>query len=185
MRRSVAVGIVLVALASGVQAQPLQLPEGEGRELLIETCVQCHDLRPVVTQRKSPESWQRTVHEMIWRGAPLYPGEALLVARYLAQAFGEDAGPPAPVGSSSAAAPAPAAAAANEEAARSLPAGEGRELLLAACVQCHSLETTTALRKSAVEWRHSVELMVAVGARLNGRDQETLIAYLASALGEE
>ena len=42
-----------------------------------------------------------------------------------------------------------------------------------------------SLRKSEVAWRRSVELMVAVGARLNRRDQETLIAYLASALGEE
>jgi len=52
-------------------------------------------------------------------------------------------------------------------------------------VQCHGLATTLDEKKSEAEWRRSVEQMAALGARLNGREQETLARYLARALGEK
>lgn len=166
--------VALAGMASGAAAQ--QLPPGPGRTLLLEGCVQCHDLRPILSEKKPAPSWRRTVNEMVWRGAPLFPGEAPVVADYLGQFFG-----PAP---RPAAAPAPASQD-GERLAESLPAGSGRELLLAACVQCHGLATTLAARKSEAEWRRSVELMAALGARLNGSEQETLARYLFRALGEK
>lgn len=148
------------------------LPPGVGQSLVLEACVQCHDLRPILSQRKSALEWRRTVNEMVWRGAPLFPGEAPLVADYLGQSFGT--------------APRPQAASVpqdEERARQALPADDGKELLLAACVQCHGLATTTNAKKSEAEWRRSVEQMAALGARLNGREQDVLARYLARALG--
>lgn len=168
MRRSLVV-VALAGMASGSAAQ--QLPPGPGRAFVLEGCVQCHDLRPILSQKKSAQAWRRTVNEMVWRGAPLFPGEAHVVADYLGQFFG-----PAPR-------PASAAGSAPERSADSLPAGAGKDLLLAACVQCHGLATTLDEKKSEAEWRRSIEQMAALGARLNGREQETLAAYLARSLG--
>jgi len=65
-------------------------PEGQGRDLIVQTCVQCHDLRNTVSQRKTAAGWKRTVDEMIWRGAPLMSDEAAIVSKYLAESFGPD-----------------------------------------------------------------------------------------------
>ena len=76
------------------QEKPLQpesyLPAGPGRELILQACVQCHELRNTVSQRKTAAGWKRTVDEMIWRGAPLFSDEAEVVTKYLAASFGPD-----------------------------------------------------------------------------------------------
>lgn len=66
------------------------LPAGGGREIVLSACVQCHDLRNTVSQRKTEQGWRRTVDEMVWRGTPLVGDEADVVTRYLAAAFGPD-----------------------------------------------------------------------------------------------
>ena len=66
------------------------LPEGEARDIIFHACVQCHDLRNTVSQRKTAASWKRTVDEMIWRGAPLMADEAETITKYLAASFGPD-----------------------------------------------------------------------------------------------
>jgi mono/diheme cytochrome c family protein len=66
------------------------LPAGAGREIMLKACVQCHDLKNTVSQRKTADGWRRTVNEMIWRGTPLVGDEAGVVARYLAESFGPD-----------------------------------------------------------------------------------------------
>ncbi len=150
------------------------LPSGEGQSLVLEACVQCHDLRPILSQKKTTQAWRRTVNEMVWRGAPLFPGEAQVVADYLGQLFGTTPRPAAPAPQQN-----------GQKSADALPVGPGKELLLAACVQCHGLAATLDARKSEAEWRRSIEQMAALGARLNGREQETLTHYLARALGEK
>jgi hypothetical protein len=68
------------------------LPEGPGRDLLLQACVQCHDLRIIVSQHKTAVGWRRTVNEMIWRGTQLMSDETEVVINYLAASF-EPAGP--------------------------------------------------------------------------------------------
>lgn len=74
------------ALPEGAQ----YLPEGEGRAIILKACVQCHDLRNTVSQRKTIAGWRRTIAEMVWRGTPLVGDEAELLTRYLAKSFGTD-----------------------------------------------------------------------------------------------
>jgi competence protein ComEA len=70
------------------------LPVGEGREIILKACVQCHDLKNTVSQRKSEEGWRRTVNEMIWRGTPLVGDEAETVIKYLSRSLGPDKAEP-------------------------------------------------------------------------------------------
>jgi len=71
------------------------LPEGEARGIILSACVQCHNLRNTVAQRKTADRWRRTVNEMIWRGTPLTADEAETVIKYLAVSFGPDKPMPA------------------------------------------------------------------------------------------
>ncbi len=146
-----------------VAAASAQAPE---RTLVLEACVQCHDLKAITSQKKSEAAWRRTVNEIIWRGAPLMPGEADAITKYLTS---WSAGvPPAPAG----------------RPARPLPPGAGRELVTRSCVQCHDLEVTTTQRKTADEWRRSVEQMARLGARLTGDEIQIVSRYLAGAFGK-
>jgi len=102
----VTVGLLLIAaitvLAARPQGQELLVkqdqpinpenyfPAGVGRDVIFQACVQCHDLRNTVSQRKTIAGWRRTVDEMIWRGAPLMTDEAEKVTKYLAASFGPD-----------------------------------------------------------------------------------------------
>jgi len=148
------------------------LPEGRGRTLVLEACVQCHDVRALVTQRKSEGQWRQTVNEMIWRGAPLLPGEVDVLTKYLTN---WRAAVPAAV----AGRPARRLKQSNDV----LPPGRGRELVLAACVQCHDLELTVSARKTREDWRRSVEQMARLGAPLNGNEIDVVSSYLARSFG--
>ncbi len=153
--------ILIITIAASASA------EETGKQLVLETCVQCHDFKWIDGQKKSEAAWRQTVNTMIWRGAPLKPGEAEIIAKYLATAEWSG-GRPRP--------------AQNEEAAK-LPKGPGRELVASQCVQCHDLATTTTQRKTLAEWRHSVDEMVRLGAKLDGSEIQTIARYLAQAFG--
>jgi len=71
------------------------LPEGEARAIILSACVQCHNLRNTVAQRKTADRWRRTVNEMIWRGTPLTADEAETIIKYLSLSFGPDKPMPA------------------------------------------------------------------------------------------
>src|SRR5262249_17645892 len=149
-----------------------------GYAILLEACVQCHDLRPIVSQRKSSAAWRRSINEMVWRGAPLMPGEAEVLTRYLAASFGPE--------HSNRPLLQPRKAARGEGAenlATHLPPGRGRALVLGACVQCHDLILTLSQRKSLSGWRRSIERMAHLGARLNGSEVEIVAQYLAHSFG--
>lgn len=63
------------------------LAEGPGKSLVAEACVGCHDLGPIVSERRSREEWQRIVQEMVRLGSPLGEGELETVIHYLSTSF--------------------------------------------------------------------------------------------------
>ena len=75
--------------------------------------------------------------------------------------------------------PAETAGSRGRDARPPLPAGVGRDLVIATCVQCHDLAVTMAQRKTLAEWRQSVDAMVRLGAKLNGSEIQTVARYLA------
>lgn len=170
-------GVVFTASRSAGQETPRtnteksdSLPDGEGRRVMLQACVQCHDFKNIVAQRKTPEAWRRTVDEMAWRGAPLMPGEAEVLSRYLASSFGADK-----LLGASAKGDTP-----RTKFTQYLPEGKGRDLVLQSCIECHDLENVVSMRATADEWRLTVKKMIRLGAHIDSSDAETIISYLAS-----
>ncbi len=74
------------------------------------------------------------------------------------------------------AAPAPA----QQEAVTVAPADVGGKVLLEErCTKCHGLDKTTSKKKSAEDWKTTVERMISKGAVLSADEQKILIDYLA------
>jgi len=165
-----ALWIVALSLSLGTAKSQETLPPGNGQQLVLNVCVQCHDLRWIVSQHKSESGWRHTVNEMIWRGAPLMPGDIDVITKYLATMQ--------PVRAES-------QKQSGDPSINALPPGAGRSLVIAACVQCHDLALTVSQHKTLAEWRRSVEQMAHLGARLNGREVETVAQFLAGAFGPE
>lgn len=103
MRRWIAVaGIVLgVALATAPararQAPPPkaapgdELPDGDGKTILVAACTSCHDLGEVTKFRGYYErqQWRDIVVTMVEYGAPVEPPQIDVLADYLAQHLGK------------------------------------------------------------------------------------------------
>ena len=64
------------------------LPDGPGKEVLLNTCTQCHDLFRIKANRRSPEEWEETLGSMLNEGAQLNDEEFARVHLYLSRNFG-------------------------------------------------------------------------------------------------
>jgi hypothetical protein len=80
------------AAETGVSSYPpgIELPAGEGRNLLLAACTRCHDLRglPAYKGYWNQERWHFMVDTMVKNGAPLDAGQMEVLAAYLAEYFG-------------------------------------------------------------------------------------------------
>lgn len=65
------------------------LPDGAGKDIVLNTCTQCHDLRRIKNGRRSPEEWKETLDAMRNEGAMLSDQEYATVLGYLAKNFGQ------------------------------------------------------------------------------------------------
>ena len=63
------------------------LPNGDGKEETQQLCSSCHNLQKTVQARKTPQEWERSVYDMVARGAQIFPDEAEKIIKYLAQNF--------------------------------------------------------------------------------------------------
>ena len=63
------------------------LPDGSGKEIVLEKCTVCHDLKRVRQHLASPEEWADTLGAMENEGLMLNDEEFAIVLRYLARNF--------------------------------------------------------------------------------------------------
>jgi mono/diheme cytochrome c family protein len=91
VRKILALAGFLTAAASG--ADQAALDRGQKEEA--RTCVPCHSLRIVHSQRLSRTAWNRELDKMAGWGTKIADRDALL--EYLVANFGDDKAPPAPV----------------------------------------------------------------------------------------
>jgi hypothetical protein len=66
------------------------MPDGDGKDVTVQLCGTCHNLQKTVVSRKTPQEWERTVYDMIARGAQIFPDEADQIIKYLSKNFGPD-----------------------------------------------------------------------------------------------
>jgi cytochrome c5 len=64
------------------------LPDGPGKEILLNTCTLCHDLSRVRQHRVTAEEWAGTLESMLNEGAPLPEDQFPVILLYLARNFG-------------------------------------------------------------------------------------------------
>ena len=96
MKKRLLCWLLLLPLTLAVFAQRGQkdegwselLPPGKGKESVVMTCVGCHNLKSVVTARKTRDDWAKSVADMIGRGAEIFPEELEPITAYLSAVFG-------------------------------------------------------------------------------------------------
>ena len=86
--------LALTALFTGVAmgADPVVVARGQKEEA--RSCVPCHSLRLVDSQRLPRATWNKELDKMAGWGAKIQYRDALL--EYLVANFGDDKAPPAP-----------------------------------------------------------------------------------------
>lgn len=99
--RHQAAAVLLALLAAGTQAaEPkrfnpnIELPESEGKELVLRSCTQCHELAGLSSYRGywGRPQWKEMVVGMVKNGAVLLPQEQDIVTDYLTRHFGLGSG---------------------------------------------------------------------------------------------
>ncbi|MBI4464556.1 MAG: hypothetical protein HY647_07620 [Acidobacteria bacterium] len=155
---------------------PAALPPGEGKDIVMTACTQCHGLQRIQMIRYGRPGWKKSVEEMVLRGAQLLPKEAETVTEYLTANFGPGSTPistGAPPGSSSAA------------SAVTLPAGPGKELVESHCALCHDLDRVLVMKRSRQEWNNMVKEMVKIGLQASEEELRAIVSYLSAQFGKE
>lgn len=66
------------------------VPDGPGRDILLNTCTMCHDLGRIKTGRRTSEEWEETLISMLNEGAPLSDAQFPVIHRYLSRNFNID-----------------------------------------------------------------------------------------------
>lgn len=73
-----------------ISSENVNLPEGEGMDLVQRYCHLCHDLGRVVATRRSADGWRYYTKNMIDRGEITIPTEDIdIIISYLNQHFGK------------------------------------------------------------------------------------------------
>jgi len=77
----------VLALSSATDAQTADLPDGRGKEQVMNACASCHEIARVTAQRRSKAQWHETVDDMIARGAQVADADYDDVIAYLSTHF--------------------------------------------------------------------------------------------------
>jgi cytochrome c5 len=63
------------------------MPEGRGKNIVMNICTMCHDTKRIRLGRRSPEEWEETLNSMLNEGAPLSDEDFPVVLAYLSRNF--------------------------------------------------------------------------------------------------
>ena len=86
--------LALVATPSRASARAPgdELPDGEGKKILLASCTSCHDLEEVTKFRGfyARDEWRDIVQTMVDYGATLEEGQGEVLVEYLAKHLGKE-----------------------------------------------------------------------------------------------
>jgi len=157
--------LVQVAPAYAQQQGASPFPPGEGRDIVVAACTQCHGPNVFIQLRQGPDGWRRQVYDMVLRGAQVQPSDVQPVVNYLVANFGPGNNvPPAMV-------------------RISLPDGGGKSLVEQRCTLCHGLDRAAGTRRGRAEWDAIMSRMIFLGAPVSGDELKTITSYLQDKVG--
>lgn len=174
------------AAAAPSQPKPVEMPDGEGKELAVQYCQDCHRLTNLTRAHKAADDWKVTVQTMMDSGARVPQENVDTLVQYLAKNFGPRTVAPAdPSITHSPASPLTDAAPAVPPPVKAmeLPDGEGKAIATKYCQGCHKLTTLTKAHKSLDEWKNTVQSMIPGETKLQADQIDTLVQYLAKNFG--
>jgi cytochrome c5 len=64
------------------------IPDGQGKDIVLDVCTMCHDLTRIKRVRHSEEEWDEILVTMLNEGAPLSDNDFPVVLGYLTKHFG-------------------------------------------------------------------------------------------------
>ena len=79
--------LAATAQNGGGQDSHPKLPAGEGRDVMIRVCSQCHAPEQAADQQLDKAGWKELVDQMASKGAEATEAEFELIVQYLATAF--------------------------------------------------------------------------------------------------
>jgi hypothetical protein len=79
--------LIPIAFLWSADQWTVMLPAGDGQQETKELCGSCHNLQKIVQSRKTPQEWERSVNDMLARGAQIFPDEAEKITKYLSASF--------------------------------------------------------------------------------------------------
>lgn len=83
--------VIGLAAATGLVVRAeIELPQGPGKDILENTCEECHGAERIINKAWTKEKWRATVKDMVSRGASLKPDEIDTLLDYLSTYFGPD-----------------------------------------------------------------------------------------------
>ena len=143
-------------------APEMDIPAGEGSEILRRRCLRCHATELIGQQRLSRTGWERELEKMISWGAAVEDSEKKELVDYLTAHFSNVRPSPKAPGDIAGSAPA---------------------LLETKCQTCHDLRLIEAQRLDVSGWAREVDKMNNWGARVSASEKDDLVQYLAARFG--
>jgi cytochrome c553 len=144
---------IFICMAGTAFGADASLPDGKGKDVVVNACSSCHSLDRITALRLSEEGWRNTLRQMTENGASLNPEDINPILAYLVANFGAPA-----TGNAAAAVPAPAtipAPVAKEKAAvASVAAGDSsrvsfnrdiRPIMSGTCFRCHGPDVSSRM----------------------------------------
>ena len=155
----------------------------QGRKVLLDQCVQCHDLRAVLVKPRTPANWRSTVERMANRSAfvaPIDTDDQWRVTAYLI-AISPSLQKTAQLERQQQQATSNARLAAHEATSEenNYDPQAAKELFEVLCSQCHELEDVDALPpETDEEVRELIERMVENGLEADEDELAQIIRYM-------
>ncbi len=81
--------LTLLTTLLAIAAQDDGLPQGNGKEVFVRMCVNCHGPEQITSEKNSRKRWREVVDNMIDRGAEGSDEDAAVVVSYLTRNFGK------------------------------------------------------------------------------------------------
>lgn len=169
---AIAAMVMPAAAQRGGGRRQVELPDGPARKVILKSCTVCHGLDPYATKAMDRAGWQALVSAMKAKGAVISEDDQSILLDYLTTTFGPNSAPQRGLVAAAALPPLDPAIEA-----------KGREVLNAACRNCHSLQRIESQANTEEAWAGIVGNMRNRGARVSDEDAPALIQFLGRAYG--